>query len=64
MFETFTPVRGSLWKQRVNAGIGSLFLGSVALWAALLMFEIGWGMNPVAKAFAAAVAHETALSNN
>ncbi len=59
MFNEFTPIRGSLWKQRVNTGLGTLFLSVCALWAATIMFEAQWGINPVANAFAATVARET-----
>lgn len=61
MFEKFTPIRGSLWKQRVNTGIGSLFLTACALWAGLVIFEFGWGINPIAAAFSAAVERQTML---
>ncbi len=61
MFEKFTQARGSLWQQRVNTGLGSLFLGSFALWAGLIMCEFAWGTNPIANAFSATIARETQL---
>lgn len=63
MFDTYTPIRGSLLRQRVNASLGSLFLLSFALWAALIMFEVRWGINPIANAFAATIVRETTLPN-
>jgi hypothetical protein len=61
MFETFTPIRGSLWRQRVNSGLGTLFLCSFALWAGLIMLEFRWGVNPIAQAMASAIMRETTL---
>ena len=56
-----TLVRISIWKLRVNTFIGSLFLGTCALWAALIMIQASWGANPVANAFANVIKSETQL---
>ncbi len=57
----FDPIRGSIWKANVNFFIGSLFLGSFALWAAIVIIQTAWGTNPIAKAFAATIYAETHL---
>lgn len=62
MFDKY-ELRGSIWKSRVNSIIGSVFLGSVALWAAIFMTELTWGINPVIEAFAATVEMRTTLPN-
>ena len=56
-----TLTRKSIWKVRVNAFLGSIFLGTCALWAALIMIQASWGINPVANAFASVVEAETQL---
>jgi hypothetical protein len=60
MFDKY-ELRGSIWKSRVNSLIGSLFLGACALWAAIFMIELAWGVNPLAKAFASAISNHTML---
>jgi hypothetical protein len=60
MFDAYA-LRDSIWKSRVNSLIGSIFLGSVALWAALLIVEASWGTNPLATAFEKAVYTRTYL---
>jgi hypothetical protein len=63
MFDAY-KLRDSIWKSRVNSALGSIFLGSVALWAALLIAEASWGTNPLASAFEKAVYARTHLPDN
>jgi hypothetical protein len=53
--------KGSIWKQNVNSLLGSIFLGTVALWAALFMLELQWGTNPIVDAFTKVVESHTTL---
>lgn len=59
MFDSFPPIRGSLWKQRVNTILGTLFLSTFALWAATVMFQAVWGIDPITQTFAAVIVNET-----
>jgi len=59
MFTEFTPITGSLFNQRVNGFLGSLFLGTVALWAAMLIWNATQGSNPIERALANAVQSST-----
>ncbi len=58
------PIRGSVWKSRVNSVIGLMFVGSCAIWAGLVIVQAAWGTNPLANAFAAMVQAETQLPAN
>ncbi|MBX4192129.1 hypothetical protein KW798_01450 [Candidatus Parcubacteria bacterium] len=42
-----------LLKERVSTILGTLLLGSVALWAGVTIWQTATGTNPVTKAFAA-----------
>jgi hypothetical protein len=55
------PIRGSIWTSHVNTVLGALLLGSVALWAAIVILRVAWNTDPVSNAFAAAIAQESAL---
>jgi hypothetical protein len=55
------PIRGSVWKSRVNSFIGFMFVGSCAIWAGLVIVQAAWGTNPLANAFIAIVQAETQL---
>ena len=44
-------MKGDILKARVNTFIGTLLLGSVALAAALIIWKVGHGENPLEKAF-------------
>jgi hypothetical protein len=56
-------IKGSIWRSRVNSGLGILFLGSCMLWAIVVISQAAWHVNPVATAFAAMVDRETQLPN-
>lgn len=62
MFSEFTPIRRSLFNERVNTFLGVIFLGTCALWAALFVWNISTGSNPINHAFAAAIGQTTDLS--
>ena len=49
------PLQSSILKSNINFYIGSTFLGTCALFAAVLMIEAGYGMNPIVEAFEATV---------
>lgn len=55
MFTGFTPIKGSLFSQRVNTWLGSIFLGTVALWAAMLVWNVADGSNPIDRALTGAL---------
>jgi len=59
MASDFTSIKSSIWKSRVNSGIGIMFLGTCALWAGLVIVRAAWGVNPVETAFAMAMTQET-----
>ena len=61
MFSEFSPIKGSLFTERVNSWLGTLFLGSCALWAALFVWNVAAGNNPLDHAIAAAIEHEMSL---
>ncbi|HVV39022.1 MAG TPA: hypothetical protein VHD31_01725 [Candidatus Paceibacterota bacterium] len=63
MFDDYKKIRGSIWQSNINSWLGSLFLISVALWAALIMMHFVWNTNPIANTFTAAIVHETQLPN-
>ncbi len=54
-------IRGSIWKSKVNSGLGVLFLGVVALWAGSVIVQAAWGVSPVTKAFASVTNREIVL---
>jgi len=49
------PIRESIWRSNVNSWLGTLFLGSVALFASIVIWEAGFGANPLVQAFEATV---------
>ena len=55
----FDPIRGSVWKSRVNSFIGLLFVGSFGLWALVVVMQAGWGINPLVNSFSAIIEKET-----
>ena len=61
MFTDFTPIRGSIWKQKVNTYIGLAFIGTCALWAGLVVVQASSGENPLANAFASVIVQETSI---
>ena len=61
MFLEYKPIRGPLLKSRVNSLIGSLFLGTCALWAATFIWDITTGDNPITHAIVATVGAETSF---
>lgn len=48
-------------KARVNTWLGSLLVGSVALWAALTIWHTATGTNVLVQAFTKVVEQRTAL---
>ncbi len=54
-------IRGSIWKSRINSLLGICFVGTCALWAATVIVQASWGVNPVTQAFAQVVERETRL---
>ncbi|MDE2071346.1 MAG: hypothetical protein KGI70_01265 [Patescibacteria group bacterium] len=52
---------GSLLKERVNVWLGSLFLGSWALAASLMIWHAATGSNPISDAMAKAIIHQEGL---
>jgi len=59
MFTDFEYIRGSLLTERVNTLLGSVFLGTCALWAALFIWNVTSGSNPLDKAIAKIVVENT-----
>lgn len=57
----FDPIRASIWRSNVHTLIGIIFLSSCALWAATIIVQAAWGVNPVANAFASVIDRETQL---
>lgn len=57
MFTEFKRGKGPLYLQRVDTLIGSAFLGVCALWAAMFIWNVTEGTNPISKVIAAAVGH-------
>ena len=55
MFTEFSSIRGSLFKERVNTWLGIVFLSTCALWAALVVWNIASGDNPIDHTIAAAI---------
>ena len=55
------PIKGSILKSHVNSILGSLLLGSCALWAGMAIIQTAWLINPVTTAFAAMVEKGTTL---
>jgi hypothetical protein len=55
MFTEFTPMRASLFKERVNTGLGIAFLSTVALWASMFIWNITSGNNPIDRGIATAI---------
>ncbi len=49
------PIRGSIWRSNINSFLGTMFLGSVGLFAGILIWQAGVGTNPIAQAFEATV---------
>jgi hypothetical protein len=56
-------LRGSIWQSKVRSGLGILFLGTCALWAAVIIIQTAWGVNPIAQAFAKALDREVTEPN-
>lgn len=59
MFTEFKREKGPLYKQRVNTLVGSIFLGTCALWAAMFVWNVTTGGNPISRTIAAAVQGQT-----
>ena len=55
------PIRGSIWQSNINSTLGSLLLASCALWAAVVIVQTAWHINPVTSVFAAVIEMETTL---
>ena len=55
MFTDFKPIKGSLFNQRVNTFLGTIFLGTVALWASMFVWNIAEGSNPIDRALTSAI---------
>jgi len=59
MFTDFTPMKASLFKERVNTGLGIAFLSTVGLWAAMFIWNLADGTNPIDKTIATAIYNST-----
>jgi hypothetical protein len=55
MFLEFTPIKGPLLQEKVNTLLGTIFLGTCALWAAIFILDVATGNNPIDKSIAAAI---------
>ncbi len=63
MFTEFGSIRGSLYKERVNTFLGIIFLSTVALWAAMIVWNFTDGSNPIDQGIAAAIDREVSSQN-
>jgi hypothetical protein len=61
MFLDFERPTGSLFRAPVNAFLGSIFLGTCALWAAMFIWNVSSGDNPISQAIASAIEKQTML---
>ncbi|HEV8677284.1 MAG TPA: hypothetical protein VN701_00400 [Candidatus Paceibacterota bacterium] len=64
MFTEFTAITGSLYKERVNTFLGIAFLATVALWAAMVIWNLTEGTNPIDRGIAAAIDKEVISSQD
>ena len=55
MFTDFRPIKGSLFNQRVNTLLGTIFLGTVALWAMMFVWNVAEGSNPIERGLTSAL---------
>lgn len=55
MFESFESVKKSLYMERVNTLLGTAFIATVALWAAMFIWNVTSGSNPLDDAIASAI---------
>ncbi|MES2007030.1 MAG: hypothetical protein V4436_02900 [Patescibacteria group bacterium] len=55
MFTEFAPIQKSLFNERVSSFLGVICLGSFALWAMMIMWNITSGDNPIDHAIAGAI---------
>lgn len=62
MFTEFKRGKGPLYKQRVNTLVGSIFIATCALWAAMFVWNVTEGTDPISQTIVAAV-RITGLSN-
>jgi hypothetical protein len=53
-----------IFRSWVNPFISLLFVGSFALGAFLIVYNVAFGKNPIADTFAAAIERETTLPGN
>jgi hypothetical protein len=58
-----TPIKGSILKSRINTFVAFAFVGTCALWAALVVVEAAFGVNPIEQAFAQMIYSETIEMN-
>ena len=47
MFTEFSPIKRSLFGERVNSLLGIMFLGSCALWAMMIIWNVTNGDTPI-----------------
>jgi hypothetical protein len=47
MFAEFELPQGNILLERVNSIVGCLFLGTCALWAAVFVWNVTTGSNPI-----------------
>lgn len=52
------PSEAHVLKENISTMLGSLLLGSVALWAGITIWQTATGTNPITKAFAAVLVHD------
>jgi hypothetical protein len=55
MFTEFTPLKASLFKERVNTWLGIVFLATVALWMSMLVWNFAEGTTPIDRAISSAL---------
>lgn len=63
MFENFVSGKKSLYMENVNTLLGTAFLATFALWAAMFIWNITSGSNPLDDAIASAIAQTQAYNN-
>lgn len=61
MFAEFERPQGNIFREPVNSFIGAVFLGTCALWAALFMWNVSTGSNPLDRAILAAIESQMTL---
>jgi hypothetical protein len=61
MFTEFVRPSGNIFEQPVNSLIGSIFLGTCALWGAIFVWNVTTGSNPIDHVIASVMFAEADL---